>query len=544
MSRQASEFQYKVMSLAYRGKEVFKPLNTGWIDERVACVREYVANVFFYAKGDDLLMIDAGYNYDRLEEKMGWLGIDPSRIHDILITHQDTDHVGAVERDSPGLFRDAILYLSEEENRYLTGERRRSVYWGTYRLPQVTIDNYKMLLHDGAEFDIGSIHVEALLVPGHTWGQMVYLVDGSYLFTGDAIWLGPDGGRAFLDALAEDNALQLCSLSRLERMLRDRDLAPKIITGHTGWTSDLDFAFARTGEACRALFRQKPHDPSAPYDAYIEDDDTEAAACSGLLAEAAPLPNYENWMPGWMVSAAGGAAAAFATGAGLAARLRAPVAAQAALILAAAGCGAFACWGKYARKRFSFDVEESVARRIIERTAAYIDMPDGGTCLDVGCGSGALSIAVAKRNPNANVVGVDRWGAEYAAFSQALCTRNARSEGVLGVRFQHGDACRLPFEDEAFDAVCSNYVYHNVAGADKQVLLRETLRCLKKGGTFAIHDLMDRARYGDMEAFCRNLREDGYADVRLIPTADGLFMDRSEALVLALAGSQLLVGIK
>ncbi len=45
-------------------------------------------------------------NYDRLAEKMGWLGIDPKSIHHILITHQDTDHVGAVEADSPGLFRE------------------------------------------------------------------------------------------------------------------------------------------------------------------------------------------------------------------------------------------------------------------------------------------------------------------------------------------------------------------------------------------------------------------------------------------------------
>ena len=41
---------------------------------------------------------------------MGWLGIDPHSIHDIFITHQDTDHVGAVEEDSPGLFRSARLY--------------------------------------------------------------------------------------------------------------------------------------------------------------------------------------------------------------------------------------------------------------------------------------------------------------------------------------------------------------------------------------------------------------------------------------------------
>ena len=72
MSKKATEFQKREMSKMYRGKEIFKPLNTGWVDERVACVREWVANIFFYRKGDTTIMIDAGYNYDRLEEKMGW----------------------------------------------------------------------------------------------------------------------------------------------------------------------------------------------------------------------------------------------------------------------------------------------------------------------------------------------------------------------------------------------------------------------------------------------------------------------------------------
>lgn len=70
MSKKATEFQRKVMSKTYRGKGIFKPLNTGWIDERTAAVREWIANVFFYRKDDRVLMIDAGYNYDRLEDKM------------------------------------------------------------------------------------------------------------------------------------------------------------------------------------------------------------------------------------------------------------------------------------------------------------------------------------------------------------------------------------------------------------------------------------------------------------------------------------------
>lgn len=79
MSKKATEFQRKAMSWMYRGKEIFKPLNTGWIDENVACVREWVANIFFYRKGDTTIMVDAGYNYDRLAEKWAGLGLIRSR---------------------------------------------------------------------------------------------------------------------------------------------------------------------------------------------------------------------------------------------------------------------------------------------------------------------------------------------------------------------------------------------------------------------------------------------------------------------------------
>ncbi|MCC8101636.1 MAG: MBL fold metallo-hydrolase, partial [Clostridiales bacterium] len=256
MSKSASEFQEKAMALLYRGKEIFKPLNTGWIDDHVACVREFVANIFFYTKNGTTIMIDAGYNYDRLEEKMSWLEVDPAAIRHILITHQDTDHVGAVEADSAGLFQDATLYIGEEENRYLTGEKRRRVYYGFYKLPQVRIENPKVLLRDGQVFSIGDIQIECFLVPGHTWGHIVYLVDGAYLFTGDTLWFGPDGGRSFINVLAEDNKLAFRSLAALEERLRSRNLCPKIITGHTGWTDDLDFAFAHRDKVCNAWFRQ------------------------------------------------------------------------------------------------------------------------------------------------------------------------------------------------------------------------------------------------------------------------------------------------
>ena len=277
MARKDSDHQKKSMSLLFRGKAIFKPLNTGRIDEHVACVREWVANIYFYTKNNVTIMIDAGYNYARLREKMGWLDIDPSTIQHILITHQDTDHVGALETDSEQLFRDATVYIGEIENRYLTGETRRKVFHGLYKLPMVRMENKKVLLHDGEVFQIGDIKIECLLVPGHTWGHMVYLIDDEYLFTGDTIWFGTDGGYSFIATLAEDNKLAVRSLEKLEKELRRRNKALKIITGHTGWTDNLDFAFLRRKELCKP-FAEKYTDPAAPYDGYVEDDDTEESA--------------------------------------------------------------------------------------------------------------------------------------------------------------------------------------------------------------------------------------------------------------------------
>ena len=286
MSKFASKFQKVLMSFSYRGKEIFKPLNTGHIDERVSAVREWVANVFFYTKNGKTVMIDAGYNYERLAEKMKWLDIEPASIQHILLTHLDTDHVGAVERDSGGLFHNAKLYLGEIENKYLTGEARRRVLFGHYKLPIVKTDNEKRLLKDGEVFYIEDIKVEAILVPGHTFGHLVYLIDDAYLFTGDTIWFGPDGGYSFLNSLAEDNELAKSSLVKLEKILKERGITPKIISGHTGWTDDLAFAFRHKDQICNSLKKQKPHDPMAPYDAYDEREDTEEKARGEWLPKA------------------------------------------------------------------------------------------------------------------------------------------------------------------------------------------------------------------------------------------------------------------
>ena len=257
-------------------------------------------------------------------------------------------------------------------------------------------------------------------------------------------------------------------------------------------------------------------------------------------------PDYRNWMPKGMIwSFLGGALGSGAVAVVIRLLVKGTVGTVLTVILAAAAvvfCG-LTVWAVLMHRAFSYDGKRQMSRQIIEGTATYVRLPAGGKCLDVGCGSGALAIAVAKRNPQAQVVGIDRWGKEYASFSKQLCECNAKAEGVKNTSFRQGDATHLDFADGTFDAVVSNYVYHNITG-DRQKYLLETLRTLKKGGTFAIHDIFSRAKYGDMQAFVQRLRDMGYRKVELIDTTDGKFMTKFEATWMALSGSALLTGIK
>ena len=258
-------------------------------------------------------------------------------------------------------------------------------------------------------------------------------------------------------------------------------------------------------------------------------------------------PDYRNWMPKGMIYAF---LAAF-LGCGILLLcfrlLLAEGTLKTVLTVVFALLALFFCaltkWSIMMYRAFDYNGKRQMAKQIIDGTASYVKVPDGGKCLDVGCGSGALAIAVAKRNPQAEVIGIDRWGKEYASFSKTLCENNAEAEGVGTVSFRQGNAIHLDFPDETFDAVCSNYVYHNIPG-DRQSYLLETLRTLKKGGSFAIHDIMSRTKYGDMQAFVQKLKDMGYEKVELIDTTDGMFMKKSEALWMALSGSALLTGIK
>ena len=200
-------------------------------------------------------------------------------------------------------------------------------------------------------------------------------------------------------------------------------------------------------------------------------------------------------------------------------------------------------WITWIRRQYAFG-GGGMMEQVHQIVLSHLDFDGQGQLLDVGCGSGALSIRAALTWPEAQVTGIDYWGVAYG-YGQPMCEKNAASEGVATrCRFQHGDAHQLDFPDDTFDAVVSNYVYHNITGADKQALLRETLRVLKPGGVFALNDDMKPRMYGDMEAFAQDLREAGFQEVRLVDTATEVFGSQRRAAMMMLGESRMLVGRK
>jgi len=199
----------------------------------------------------------------------------------------------------------------------------------------------------------------------------------------------------------------------------------------------------------------------------------------------------------------------------------------------------------YARYLFSptgRNIQEKVCSLVMEK----LDWDGIGRALDIGCGSGALTLQIAKKYPNAKVIGTDYWGGMWG-YSEKTCQLNANQEEVADrVTFQKASASSLPFNDEEFNAVVSNLVFHEVKDTSNKVsLIKEALRVLDKGGKFTFQDLFRiRQFYGKPEDLVTTIKSWGISKVEYVETRKLPFIPTALKLPFMLGTLGLLTGEK
>ena len=125
-----------------------------------------------------------------------------------------------------------------------------------------------------------------------------------------------------------------------------------------------------------------------------------------------------------------------------------------------------------------YDVLTRVARvrELHERAVELAGIAAGETVVDVGCGTGNLSLAVLATRPDALVTGLDPDGA-----SLRMAARKARRRR-LSLTLVQGYADRIPAEDASLDHVVSSLALHHLDDRGRVAFAQDALRSLRSGG--------------------------------------------------------------
>ena len=126
----------------------------------------------------------------------------------------------------------------------------------------------------------------------------------------------------------------------------------------------------------------------------------------------------------------------------------------------------------------------------------------GQRVLEIGCGTGNLTLRAVRTNPGVEVLGID-------PDPLALARAERKVNGRKGIRFERAYAQELPYAEGSFDRVLSALMLHHLDDEAKTATLAEVARVLRPGGSVHIADFTGEI-HGAHGFLSRRMRKAGH----------------------------------
>lgn len=120
--------------------------------------------------------------------------------------------------------------------------------------------------------------------------------------------------------------------------------------------------------------------------------------------------------------------------------------------------------------------EETFKRKLVQQANIQPQMK----VLDLGCGTGTLTLMLKRAHPEAHITGLD-------GDPQVLDMARNKTRG-LDIQWDEGLASSLPYPDSTFDRVVTSLVMHHLVTDDKRRAFTEIYRVLKPRGELHVLD--------------------------------------------------------
>ncbi|MEI6889599.1 MAG: MBL fold metallo-hydrolase [Bacteroidales bacterium] len=202
------------------GSRDMTPAETQKLNDSVFVVKDKFVNAYFFKTNQGYVMVDAGVSEENFKAQIDKLGIQPAEVTTILLTHTDSDHIGAM-----GLFKSAKVYMHKDEEQMIDGQNGKffflRVHW--------KYSPY-FLLNDRDTLNVGGLRIQIIHTPGHSPGSCCYLFNHEYLATGDNVAYKNGKFIHFPDFFNMDTPAQEAALKNLTEL----NTTPVILMAHHG----------------------------------------------------------------------------------------------------------------------------------------------------------------------------------------------------------------------------------------------------------------------------------------------------------------------